>query len=118
MFALSVKDIKTLLNIESTEFDSYIEMMLPIVISLVEKHCNNEFAKRNLDGTYQKTNEGYMLNEMGLMIIIAKIIEFYLVKAGLSYESIGRITYTYSQDLPKAILDAMKSYSKGRIKFL
>lgn len=118
MFALSVRDVKVLLNIQSTQFDDYIETMLPITIALTEKHCNNELAIRNTNGAFLKTNEGYMLNDMGLKILLAKIIEFYLTKTSVTYEAVGRITQTYATELPKAILDGLKPYSKGRIKFL
>ena len=119
MFNISVKDVKTFLNIESTQYDEYIMAMLPVTIDLVEKHCNNKFASRNEDGTFLETEEGYYtINVMGLMIIIAKIIEFYLTNAGVSYEGIGRITYTYRSELPKSIIDSMRVYSKSRMKFL
>lgn len=118
MFPISVKTVKTLLNIESPQFDDYLEMMLPITIALVEKHCNNTFAVRNeIDGTFIKSNDGYLISEMGLILVIAKIIEFYLTKAGISYEAVGRMTYTYAKDLPQPILDSLKSYSKSKLKF-
>ena len=118
MFSLSVKDVKTLLTIETTQYDEYIEKMLPIVIDLTEKYCKRDFAIRNSNGTYFKEDESYMLNELGLMIIIAKIIQFYLNNSGVSYESISRVTQTFSSDLPKALYASMNTYRKGGMKFL
>ena len=118
MFALSVKDVKTLLNIQSTQFDDYIEKMLPIVLALTEKHCNNELVVRGTNGEFLKTNEGYMLTDMGLMIIIAKIIEYYMIKSGVTYESITRVMYNYSTELPKNLQDALKPYSKSKMWFV
>lgn len=118
MLILSVKDVKTLLNLESTQYDNYIEAMIPVVIDLVEKHCNDEFSIRNIDGNFINTNEGYIITNIGLKIVISKIIEYYLIKAGISYESIGRINYTYTTDLPPSIINSMKPYHKSRMKFL
>lgn len=118
MFAISVKDVKEILQLESTQYDNYIEKMLPITLAFTEKYCNNnELVIRDINGAYLKTNEGYMLSDMGLIIVIAKIIEFYMSKAHITYESISRINFTYASDLPTPILTALASYSKSRLKF-
>lgn len=118
MFPISIKDVKDVLSIETTEHDNYIEKMIPITLALTEQYCNNKtLVLRDALGNYMKTNEGYMLTDMGLIIVIAKIIEFYMVKAGITYEAIGRMVYTYANDLPTPILNALKSYSKSAIRY-
>lgn len=115
MFPLSLKDVKTILQLEdTTEHDSYIETMLPIIISLVEQYCNSIFALRNLDGTLLNSHEGYVLVEAGIIIAIAKIIEFYMQQSGVIQNTVSRVSYSFSTELPKSILEVLNQYRRVR----
>lgn len=116
MFSLSVKDVKSILQIEDTQHDDYIETMLPIIISFTEQYCNDIFTVRTMNGSYYKDQSGYQLVDMGIMIAIAKVIEFYMLKSGVSGEGVSRVSYSYSTELPKSILDILNQYRK--VKFV
>lgn len=116
MLSLSVRDIKTILQIDETEHDDYIEAMLPLVIDMVEDYCNNTFAERNSDGSLVKTKEGYRINKSGIVVPIAKIIEYYMNQSGVSQQMVSRVMVTYSDDLPKSITSVLNKYR--RVKFV
>lgn len=114
MFSLSSKDVKEILQMDETEHDNYINIMIPIVISIVENYCNDVFAVRNVDGTLFKDQEGYLIFEAGIILAIAKIIEFYMLESGISQNTVSRVTYTFSTELPKSIKDILNQYRKVR----
>lgn len=116
MISLSVKDIKNILQIDEPDMDEYIETMLPFVIEMVENYCNDVFCARGLDGKLIKVDGNYVLSEGGIAIPIAKLIEYYANKSGVSQESISRVMYSYTNDLPKSITTPLNSYRK--VKFV
>lgn len=114
MFSLSEKEIKAILQIEETDYDEYIESVLPSTITFVEKYCNREFAMRNADGKLEKNNNGYIINEEGIVVAIAKIIEYFMNRSGVTQEMISRSITMFSADLPKSITTILNSYRRVR----
>lgn len=116
MFSLSTKDIKVILQIEDTEYDDYITTMLPIVIALTEDYCNDIFAIRSPNGSLMKDQEGYKILDVGIVIAIAKIIEFYMNKSGVIQNTVSRVSYSFATELPKSITQILNQYRK--VKFI
>lgn len=114
MFSLSVKEIKKILQIEDTRHDEYIEIMLPIIIALVEKYCNDVFAMRDDSSFYKKDEDGYKIIDIGIVICIAKIIEFYMLKSGVTQNTVSRMSFSFSNDLPNSIKSVLNEYRKVR----
>lgn len=112
MISLSTKDVKVILQIEESDYDEYIETMLPLTIDMVEDYCNDAFALRTDVGLLAKVDNAYVIREGGLIIPIAKIIQFYMHESGVTQESISRVMYSYSNELPKSVTQALNSYRR------
>lgn len=113
MISLSRKVIKDILIIDETIYDEYIDQMIPTTIAFVEEYCNNEFTVKDKFGQMVvDENENYTISEVGLVLPIAKIIEFYMNKSGVSQESISRVMYSYTNSLPASITKNLNSYRK------
>lgn len=112
MISLSKKDIKAILQIEDPDMDEYIEAMLPLAIDMVEGYCNDVFSTRDLNGKLIKVDDGYVLSEGGIVIPIAKLIQFYTNQSGVTQESVSRVMYSYTSDIPKSITTPLNSYRR------
>lgn len=113
MKSLSVRKVKTILQIEESDYDDYIKQMIPITIAMVEEYCNDEFGMRDDLGEFiQGEYDEYFISEPGLIVPIAKMIQYYMNKSGVTQESISRVMYSYSGGLPKSITQILNSYRK------
>ena len=113
MKSLSVRKVKTILQIEESDYDDYILEMIPITIAMVESYCNDEFGLRDESGELVKSEESqYFVSEVGLVAPIAKMIQYYMNKSGVTQESISRVMYSYSGSLPKSITEILNKYRK------
>src|SRR5690606_23131764 len=108
-------NVKILLSIEDTDKDDYLREALPIVISLTETYCGKDFAVRNPDGTMTQLHDGYVLSDAGIIMVIAKILEFYMNKAGVTQEVISRTSFMFTSDLPKSLIQVLNTYRE--VKF-
>ena len=116
MVSITTKEIKKILLIEDPEKDEYIETVLPYIIDMVEDYCNDTFTLRDEHGRIVKVNDEYLLSEGGIVVPIAKIIEFYMHTSGISQESISRVMYSYTNSLPVSITAPLNAYRK--VKFV
>ena len=110
MFALSVKKVKALLEIEDTEKDKYLEEMLPVAISFVEEYCNNSFAVRDEEGELVKDSGSYQMTKEGIILPLVKLIEYFMHEAGVTQSTISRISKSVSDNIPASIRTSLNSY--------
>lgn len=113
MHSLSVKKVKNILQIEESDYDNYIEEMIPLSIAMAEEYCNNEFGLRDELGVLIKSEDNeYFINKAGLVVPIAKMIQYHMHKSGVTQESISRVMYSYAGGLPKSITQMLNPHRK------
>ncbi|MCM3316179.1 hypothetical protein M3603_05765 [Rummeliibacillus stabekisii] len=54
------------------------------------------------------------ITESAMLIFVAKAIQFYTQKAGLTARSMGSVSYSYATDLPSSVLKSLKPFKKLR----
>src|SRR5438477_165963 len=103
---LQLKEIKKILQITDNSKDGYITEMLPLVIDFVRDYCNNPQLELR----------------SGVVIAIAKTIEFYMNNTSLASKTVSRMSETFSNAIPASILNLLEPYktngdSNGKVKF-
>lgn len=54
------------------------------------------------------------VNESATLIFVAKAIQYYTNKAGLTSRSMGTVSYSYDTALPSSVLQVLKPFRKLR----
>lgn len=102
MSSITLKEVKSLLNITDFNKDEYIQIMIPTVIGFVREYCENP----------------QLPIENGAKIAVVKIIQFYMNNTSVQSKSISRVSETFLIELPKSILDLLEPYNnKNKVKF-
>ena len=101
---------------EEPEHDEYIEAMIPVVITMIENYCNLTLTNKDDSGRIITNGNEFVLLDSSFAIIIAKIIEFYMLKSGVTSEAISRVSYGFATELPANILTMLNA--RKRMKFL
>ncbi|MGX9134043.1 phage head-tail connector protein [Rummeliibacillus sp. JY-2-4R] len=72
--------------------------LAPIYFDFANDYCNQQFEVPNSN----------------VKVFIAKAIQFYTQKAGLTARSMGSVSYSYATDLPSSVLKPLKPFKKLR----
>lgn len=101
---MTVDEVKTLLRISGTEYDAYLNTILPMAKEYVTTYCNRDF-------TDDEGNEAF---PGGVKLAIAKICEFHMKQAGVASETLARHSVTYTTDYPKEIKTILCNYRRPK----
>lgn len=95
-------ELRAILRIDTADsnFDEYIDTMLPLVIEFVQDYCGQSFQDSKGEYTFRG----------GLKIAIAKMIEFHMNKSGVASEGLSRQSTTYNTEYPPYIMDVLDQY--------
>lgn len=116
---MNMQEVRQLLEIKTTEHDNYISMMLPLSIDFVKQYTGRDCMVKNpdYDASRPTSKENPMKVEEledGMKIAVAKIIEFYMLESGIESETVSKTSTSFSNELPKSILDLLKPYKKAK----
>jgi hypothetical protein len=99
---MNLQEIKDILGRSDSKHDVYIDTVIPLYIDFVKEYCNNQFiGSEELPG--------------GVKLAIAKMIEYNITQSGISSNSYGEVSYSYSLDFPASILRLLQPYSRIRV---
>lgn len=101
---MTVDEVKALLRINGTEYDVYLDAVLPMVKEYASTYCNREF-------TDAQGNESF---PGGVKLAITKMCEFHMKQAGVQSETLARHSVTYSSDYPGEIKAILNNYRRPR----
>lgn len=82
---------------ESAELIQRYQALTPIYFDVAIDYCNNK------DLEFDR-----------IIVFLAKAVQFYSHKAGLTARSMGTVSYSYDTDLPSSILQLLKPFKKLR----
>ncbi|MGR6896993.1 phage head-tail connector protein [Rummeliibacillus sp. BSL5] len=85
-------------DISTPERVETYKILAPIYLDYAIDYCNQELTVENSN----------------VKVFIAKAIQFYTQKAGLTARSMGSVSYSYATDLPSSILKPLKPFKKLR----
>ena len=85
-------------DISTPELVEQYRVLAPIYLDYANEYCNQEL-------TTEISN---------VKVFIAKAIQFYAQEAGLTSESMGSASYSYTTDLPSSILKPLRPYKRLR----
>jgi len=115
----SVNEVKIILGISGSTYDTQIQTLLPIVTNHIVNYCNNDFHLSEV-GVDSYGNTAYSASAEvvypdGLKLVCASMIEYQLYKAknaNVSSETIGAysVTYNSNNQYPDDILESLKPY--------
>lgn len=102
---MTVDEVKTLLRISGTQYDDYLNIVLPLAKEYVIDYCNQEF----------KDDQGNESFPGGVKLAIAKMCEFHMMKqAGVQSESLARYSVTYSSEYPSEVKTILNNYRRPK----
>jgi hypothetical protein len=93
---MTLKDVKSLLNISSTEYDAYYKELIEPVEDWTKNYCNDDFDK---------------FMPSGVKLFIAKKIEAYEKEHGANSESLGDYSINYGSD-DELVIRLLQPYVK------
>lgn len=103
--SFEIEEIKTILGIQGTKDDSYLEVMVPILYEHASAFCNNLFID---DVT------GLVSIPGGVRLFAAKACEHNMNQAGLKSRSMGSVSYSYDLEFPESINRFLRPYKRLR----
>jgi Phage gp6-like head-tail connector protein len=101
---VTVDDVKMLLRISGTQYDDYLNAVLPLAKEYVTTYCNRDFTD----------DQGAESFPGGVKIAIAKICEFHMKQSGVQSESLARHSVTYSSEYPGEIKTILNNYRRPK----
>jgi len=102
-----IAKVKTILWIVDTEFDDYLNTVVPMMLEYAEKYCNQEWRDDN----------GNPEDVPGPVIMfITKAAEYSILQAGVQSEKLGDYSISVTDDIPDSVLAHLKPYRK--VKFV
>lgn len=96
-----IDHLKKLNNDTGAKHDAFYSAMAPILFDVAKDHCNGKWDAVNMPS--------------GVMLFIAKAIQFNMTPVGLQGRSMGTVSYSYDTEFPKAIWTYLRPYKK--VKF-
>lgn len=81
--------------------DNYIQTMIPILLDYVNNDLRTDYTKEELPA--------------GIVMFMAKAIEFNKGNGGLDSYSMGSVSYSFNMDFPASIYSLLKPYRKIRV---
>lgn len=85
-------------DISTTQKVEHYRMLAPIYLDYASEYCNQTLDSSNSN----------------VKVFIAKAIQFYTQKSGLTARSMGSVSYSYTTDLPSSVLKSLKPFKKLR----
>jgi len=102
-----ITKVKTISWIIDTEFDDYLNTVVPMLLEYAEKYCNQEWRDDN----------GNPEDVPGPVIMfVAKATEYSIAQAGVKSETLGDYSISIADDIPASALAHLKQYRK--VKFI
>lgn len=101
---MTVDEVKALLRVSGTEYDAYLDAILPMAKECASTYCNREF-------TDEQGNEAF---PGGVKLAIAKMCEFHMKQAGVQSETLARHSVTYSSEYPVEIKAILNNYRRPK----
>lgn len=84
-------------EVESADLIQRYQSLAPIYFDVAVEYCNNK------DLEFDR-----------IIVFLAKAVQFYSHKAGLTGRSMGTVSYSYDTALPTGILQVLKPFRKLR----
>jgi hypothetical protein len=102
-----VFELKDILDIpyNNTTHDKYFETCIPLFTEYIQEYCNNSFLN----------DLGEVQLKGGAKISLAKMIEFNMVKTGITSKKFGEVSYSYNLDFPQSILNLLEPYMRIKV---
>lgn len=102
---VSVEDVKTLLRIQGSQDDSYLEAVIPLAEEYVKSYCNQDFID-------PETGEPKYPGSVKLAI--AKLCQLYMKDSGVQSESLARHSVTYSNTPPPDVMALLRVHRRPK----
>lgn len=97
---METKEVKALLGINHTNFDSQIKVLIPVYEDYVKVYCNSDFST------------GYPPSvQLAIALLIDNDING---KNGIKSESVGDASVTYEEGTPNKIKQLLKAYKVAK----
>ncbi|MGE7092533.1 phage head-tail connector protein [Lysinibacillus sp. NPDC048646] len=96
-----IEQLKLLNGVNGAKHDEFYRAMAPILYDVAKVHCNGKWELEKVPS--------------GVMLFIAKAIQFNMTPTGLQGRSMGTVSYSYDTEFPKAIWTYLRPYKK--VKF-
>ncbi|MFJ8262715.1 hypothetical protein ACIQ4I_12300 [Rummeliibacillus sp. NPDC094406] len=90
-------------DISTPERIEHYRTLAPIYYDLACDYCNN---------TFDMAESSKVVS--AVKVFVAKAIQFYTQKAGLTSRSMGTVSYSYTTELPSSVMKPLKPFKKLR----
>jgi hypothetical protein len=95
-------EVKTLLQIQTTNHDGYLDAIIPLIIEWVQGYCHQSF----------ENDQEELKLPGGAKIFVAQACEFNMNQAGMQSESLGDYSVSYTTDYPESMMKLLRPYRK------
>lgn len=106
MRGMTIDEVKAILRITGTQYDSYLTTILPLIEEFVADYCNRDFINPE---TGQVDYPG------GVKVAIAKLCEYNMKDSQVQSETLARHSVTYASSttqFPAEISKMLRPYCK------